>query len=125
MEPVQPEVWICGKPRFIRDAMAKVLAQEFENLPARTIPNLEPPELRLTHNVSWLIWFLNNHANAGQALEKLPSEPYVTNVLMIQGDGHALVRRADQDTQSQNDISLNQVLELVKPAASGTKNSLN
>jgi hypothetical protein len=113
-KPAKRELWLCGKPKFIREALENVLAHELEGVNLQSITDQEPPDLHLTSNVLWLVWFMNGTSHDSADLVRAARSTGVPNVLVIQNNGNAWVFRSDHSTQSQRNVSLMQVLDLLK-----------
>lgn len=113
--PYKPElIWLCGRPRFLRETLGQVLQEAFRVLPVRQIPELEPPLLKLPHDACWVIWFLNGTWNLNTALEKIVTPPARLNFLLISSDGRAFVRWADKKELYRPDISLQELVTIIK-----------
>lgn len=107
-------IWLCGRPRFLRETLGLVLKETFSTVAIHEILELEPPSLPLPENACWLIWFLNGQVEIRTALEKIAVAPAQLNLLLIQSDGHALVRRVNQAEEDRIDISLNELTFILK-----------
>lgn len=112
--PKYETIWLCGRPRFLRETLCQILQKQFSRVHVRDIFDLEPPALTLPENSCWLIWFLNGKYEIAVALEKIVSQPTLLNLLLIQSDGHAFVRWADQVEMHRHDISLEELTAILK-----------
>jgi len=107
-------IWVCGKPRFLREALAQVLRETFGAGSVRQVTDLEPPALVLPPRAAWMIWFLNGKNDVASAMEKLVTPGVLPNILLIQSDGHAFVRRADSARDHGLDVSLGELLNMLR-----------
>jgi hypothetical protein len=110
-------IWVCGRPRFLRETLAHVLK---EKLGARTVidvPEQEPPVLTLPEQPGWLIWFLNGNNKISSASAKFAAQPPHLNLLLIQGNGDILIRRADRSETRRADIALQELCDLLNASS--------
>lgn len=105
-------IWLCGAPRFVREALAMVLRKKFFQIQISESPDLEPPALTLPYGILWLIWFVAGNQNIPQAIETMQPRP--KNLLLIQNDGDAFVRWADNREMHLRDISLERVIGILQ-----------
>jgi hypothetical protein len=112
-------IWLCGRPRFLRETLGHVLKESFGTLAVRDIHDLEPPMLALPEHACWLVWFLNGKFEIKTALDKVVASPKQLNLLLIQSDGHAFVRWADQLESDRFDISLNELTGILQASLNG------
>lgn len=112
--PVEEPIWLCGKPRFLRETMAQVLNETFGRGTVRQVTDIEPPAMVLPKRACWVIWFLNNTYELGTALEKIVISNPPLNFVLIESDGHALVQRSDQVEVERADISLSELIAILK-----------
>lgn len=111
----QETVWLCGKPRFLRELLGYVLKQTLGTVEVRDVLESEPPRLALPEYARWLIWFLNSKNEVAAALEKLELPSIKLNLLLIEKNGDTLVRWADGTEAQYVDISLRELENLVQP----------
>lgn len=107
-------IWLCGRPRFLRETLAQLLQETFRTIPMHQVADLEPPTLKLPPDACWLIWFLNGTWTIPAALEKIVMPPARLNLLLIQSDGRTLVRWANQQELTRSDISLPDLVRIIK-----------
>lgn len=107
-------IWLCGRPRFLRETLAQVLKEAFRAIQVHEVLEVEPPTLNLPQDACWMIWFLNGNWDISAALEKIVAPPTQLNLLLIQSDGRAFVRWADQKELDKPDISLQELVNIVK-----------
>ncbi len=106
-------IWLVGKPRFLREALGRVLAEKFAFVQVRDIADTEPPALALNPPLTWLVWFLSTNETVSSACEKIGAHALVLNFLMIQNNGHAFAHWANHNERHFDDISLSQVIALL------------
>lgn len=105
-------IWLCGTPRFVREALAMVLRKKFFRIQISESPDLEPPELPLPFGILWLIWFVAGNQSILRSIETIQPRP--KNLLLIQNDGNAFVRWADNREMHLRDISLERVIGILE-----------
>jgi hypothetical protein len=121
---VEEPIWLCGKPRFLRETMAQVLSETFGRGTVREIMDIEPPTMVLPKSACWVIWFLNGTHDLGTALEKIVISNPPLNFVLIESDGHAVVQRSDQVEVERADISLSELITILKTTLDEWHNTL-
>lgn len=109
----QETIWLCGKPRFLRELLGYVLKETVGTTRVHQVADIEPPRLTLPEYADWLIWFLNAKHEIATALEKVSGAQNL-NLLLIQRNGDTLVRWADGTESQYLDISLPELENLVQ-----------
>lgn len=112
-------IWVCGKPRFLRETLAHVLSQKFSARHVREMVEMEPPISTLPQAPAWLIWLLNGSQELGDALEKIPTQNAWLNLMFVQGDGQVLIRRADGSEMRRMDLGLHELCAILKNTMEG------
>lgn len=107
-------IWLCGRPRFLRETLAQVLNDAFHAIQVHEVSEVEPPTMKLPQDACWMIWFLNGKWDINGALEKIAAPPARLNLLLIQSDGRAFVRWANRQELHKPDISLQELVHIVK-----------
>ena len=111
---IQEFIWLCGKPRFLRESLSGVLQNTFGTGRVREQPHLEPPQLWIPESLPWLIWFLNNKHPISSALDEFVASHSHPGLVLIENDGCAFVRRADGTELQRTDISLQELIKILK-----------
>jgi len=111
---VDEPIWLYGKPRFLRETMAQVLSDTFGKGTVHEVMDGEPPAMVLPKQACWVIWFLNGTYELGTALEKILISNPPLNFVLIESDGHALVQHSSQMQLQRADISLSELMSILK-----------
>lgn len=107
-------LWLCGKPRFMRETLGHVLKERFGAASVLEVHDAEPPQLEMPAQLCWLVWFLNDKYEIVAAAEKIQLAPAQLNLLLIQSDGHALVRWANGIQAHRRDVSLEELVSILQ-----------
>lgn len=106
---------MCGSSRLMREMLGHVLKESFG--PPNVFEMAEPePVLPLNtlQQSGWLIWFLNSRWDLPVALQQILTQPIHLNLFLVASDGYALVRRSDEVELNRADLSLTELLGILR-----------
>ncbi len=108
-------VLLCGTSRLWREMLGHVLQAQLGTQTVSVVPeptcSFEPDS---TGAFDWLIWFMNSQADFQGALSQLYAHPTHPNLVLVAADGHAIIQRNDQVAATRTDISLEEILGILR-----------
>lgn len=112
-EVAQPNFLLYGAPRLWREILGHVLVENFGALRVHELGEQPDAELESLNSGDWLIWFLNSKIDLNTGLDRILSLGSM-NLLLVTSDGHALVHWANKMELRQVDLSLAELLGILK-----------
>lgn len=113
----EPQIIVCGNPRLLPQLLGHVLHADFCPVSISPLPHPPPSVVGLMQPTDWLIWFLGMEGELEPALGNLLKQGARLNVMLLSSDGHAIVRWADKGELRRANISLDEVLGILKVPA--------
>lgn len=112
-------VLLYGEPRLWREALKISLAAVFgaDAIQEYMAPDLSA-EFLARARVKWLVAFLPLPLKAELFLRRMAHAAPQTHILVLSGDGSAIVRWSDRMELRRSSISLEQVLEILQLSGS-------
>lgn len=112
--PAEKPIWLYGKARFMRETMAQVLTETFGANLVCEVSEGEPTLLTLPKHACWVIWLLNGIYESGAASTRIMAPESPLNFVFIESDGRALVHRTNRGRLERPDISLAELISILK-----------